>query len=58
MPRGRNTNVYLVCNECEMQNYTIRINKKITPKLEHHKYCSTCNASVSHVSGSEIKHSS
>lgn len=41
-----------------MQNYKIRINKKTISKLEHKKYCSTCNTSTMHVTGSEIKHSS
>lgn len=58
MPRGKNTNVYLSCKECKMQNYKIRINKKTITKLEHMKYCSTCNASTMHITGSEIKHSS
>ena len=58
MPRGKNTNVYLVCKECKMQNYTTRINKKTTEKLEHKKYCTKCNKSTMHASGSEIKHSS
>jgi len=58
MPRGKNTNVYLSCEKCKMQNYTTRINKKTTKKLEHNKFCSKCNSSTSHVSGSEIKHSS
>ena len=74
MPRGKNTNVYLVCQnpkgkgkgkgkgddkKCGMQNYKTRINKKtITGKLEHKKFCPKCNASTPHASGSEIKHSS
>gem|GEM_PF-1540262 len=59
MPRGKNTNVYLICQECKMQNYKTRINKKtITGKLEHKKFCSTCNKSQPHATGSEIKHSS
>lgn len=59
MPRGKNTNVYLSCKECKMQNYTTRINKKtIDGKLEHKKYCTKCNKSTVHASGSEIKHSS
>ncbi|MBU0577315.1 50S ribosomal protein L33 [Patescibacteria group bacterium] len=66
MPRGKNTNVYLVCQEavskdkkCGMQNYKTRINKKtITGKLEHKKFCAKCNKSTLHASGSEIKHSS
>lgn len=48
---------------CGMQNYKTRINKRTlemkgTKKLEHMKYCSTCNTSTLHASGSEIKHSS
>ena len=66
MPRGKNTNVYLVCQEkiskdkkCAMQNYKTRINKRtIDGKLEHNKYCPKCNKSTLHTSGSEIKHSS
>jgi len=58
MPRGKNTNVYLSCKECKMQNYKTRINKKTTPKLEEKKHCSRCNKHVMHASGSEIKHSS
>lgn len=58
MPRGKNTNVYLSCQTCKMQNYKTRINKKKTSKLEHKKFCSTCKKATPHVSGSEIKHSS
>ncbi|MBN2087823.1 50S ribosomal protein L33 [Candidatus Peregrinibacteria bacterium] len=59
MPRGKNTNVNLSCSKCKMKNYTTRINKKsINGKLEHKKHCNTCNAHTTHVSGSEIKHSS
>ena len=58
MPRGKNTNVYLVCEECKMQNYKTRINKKTFKKLESNKFCSKCNKATKHVSGSEIKHSS
>lgn len=58
MPRGKNTNVYLICQECKMQNYKTRINKKTTSKLEHKKFCAKCNKSTAHASGSEIKHSS
>ena len=41
-----------------MQNYTTRINKKTTTKLEHNKFCATCDKMTPHASGSEIKHSS
>ncbi|MBN1258225.1 50S ribosomal protein L33 [Candidatus Peregrinibacteria bacterium] len=60
MPRGKNTNVYLICQvpECKMQNYKTRINKKTTPKLEHSKFCPKCRKHTPHASGSEIKHSS
>lgn len=65
MPRGKNTNVYLICQneiakdkKCKMQNYKTRINKKTTTKLEHKKFCKKCNASTLHATGSEIKHSS
>ena len=40
-----------------MQNYTTRINKKTTAKLEHKKFCPTCNLSTLHATGSEIRHS-
>lgn len=58
MPRGKGTNVFLVCKDCKMQNYKIRINKKTTQKLEHKKFCNTCRKSTPHASGSEIRHSS
>ena len=58
MPRGKNTNVYMVCQGCKGQNYKTRINKKTTDKLEHKKFCRHCNASIMHASGKEIKHSS
>ncbi|PIZ71861.1 50S ribosomal protein L33 [Candidatus Peregrinibacteria bacterium CG_4_10_14_0_2_um_filter_43_11] len=58
MARGKNTNVHLSCSKCKMQNYTTRINKKTTTKLEQKKHCHRCNAHTSHASGSEIKHSS
>lgn len=65
MPRGKSTNVYLICQKkddsgkkCGMQNYTTRINKKTFKKLELKKFCTTCNSSEVHETGSEIKHSS
>jgi len=58
MPRGKSTNVYLICKDCKMQNYTTRINKKTTTKLEHKKFCPTCKKMTVHATGSEIKHSS
>jgi len=59
MPRGKNTNVYLSCTSCKMQNYKTRINKRtIEGKLELRKFCKKCNKAVVHASGSEIKHSS
>ncbi len=58
MPRGKNTNVYLSCKTCGMQNYKTRINKKKTQKLEHNKFCPKCNKHTPHASGSEIRHSS
>ncbi|MBI5412248.1 50S ribosomal protein L33 [Candidatus Peregrinibacteria bacterium] len=57
MPRGKNTNVYLACKECKMQNYKTRINKKTTSKLGHKKYCHRCRKHTMHDSSSEIRHS-
>lgn len=69
MPRGKNTNVYMVCQKntgkddknptkCGMQNYTTRINKKNFKEVEHKKYCPKCQTHTPHKTGSEIKHSS
>lgn len=65
MPRGKNTNVFLICKEkladgktCNMQNYNMRLNKKTRTKEEVKKFCAKCNKHALHVSGSEIKHSS
>jgi len=58
VPRGKNTNVFLICQECKMQNYNVRINKKTRKNLEINKYCPKCDKLTPHKSGSEIRHSS
>lgn len=58
MPRGKNTNVYLICQVCKNQNYTTRINERtIDGKLELEKFCKKCKEYTSHKSGKKITHS-
>lgn len=62
MPRGKNTNVWMICQECDMQNHVTRVNERTLElkkaKLIIKKYCSTCNDHTPHKNGKKITHSS
>lgn len=58
MPRGKNTNVWMTCQECDMQNYVERVNERTLggEKLIVKKFCPKDNKHTKHKSGKKITH--